>query len=68
MTYADYLAFVRVYRENHPEQRFGQAAVNVLRSITSHAYLVDTAQDRDIDPFNRDDLKWKFLLHVKESW
>jgi phosphoglucomutase len=69
VTFEDYVDFVRVYVRNHPEQRPGQAAVNVLRSLVSHAYLADKVMhDLGIDPWDRLDLLGAFFQAVEERW
>lgn len=69
MTFGDYLSFVIVYATRHPEQRLGQVAVNVLRSLSSHAHVADTVMyDLGIDPWDEVDRVDEWFRAVWERW
>ena len=69
MTFGDYVAFCIVYWTRHPEQRFGQAAVNVLRTLDSRAYLVHKVMcDLGIDPWDDQTQVDAWFKAVWERW
>ena len=69
MTFGDYLAMSVVYWTRHPEQRFGQALVNVMRSLNSHFYLADKLMfDLGIDPWDDQSQVDRWLKEAWERW
>lgn len=56
------------YLLEHPEQRFGQAAFNVLHEIAP--WVAETlAGDPDLDPFHRNDNMPTFMAYISQhSW
>lgn len=69
MTFEDYVDFVRVYVRNHPEQRPGQAAMNVLRMLVTHAYLYDKVRwDLGVNPWDDQSQLTAWYRAVEERW
>lgn len=70
ITEEEFWAEVRTYQTQNPEQRWGQAAFNVL--YTHRRDLSEQIRATDLDPFhlrNLQDNRWhNFLEFLEENW
>jgi hypothetical protein len=65
MTFADYLVNADVYYRKNQGQRYGQALVNFLESVSSKAYFAIPAQ---IDPYYKNENVGDFLEWLGDNW
>jgi hypothetical protein len=65
MTFADYLVNADVYYRQNQGQRYGQALVNFLQSVSSEAYCAIPDQ---IDPYYKNENVGDFLEWLGDNW